>query len=197
MIAPAKGCEHFAQKGGTNPSRRFGAGRAKTLVRADGAGARDTERRIKETNESAERVAGARAFSCFTQRRISIQLARAIISGTTPTSKSFPIQGRARAARRAALPKAPLAKIQPECSPIDNQSERVCRRASARMQPITKSVRNPAASRSGSPNCPKECAIETKPDDQRDGVVRRGQVGRFQKMNDREKSRGDQEGAQP
>jgi len=86
--------------------------------------------------------------------------------GTIPTSKSFPIQGRATAARRAARLKVPLAKIQPECSPIDNQSERVCSRASARMHPIAKRVRKPAASRSGFPNCQKEFAMETKPESQ-------------------------------
>ena len=50
------------------------------------------------------------------------------------------------------LPGVPLAKIQPACNPIGSQSEEVWRRASARMQPITKRVRKPATSSIGSPN---------------------------------------------
>src|ERR1700732_935025 len=59
---------------------------------------------------------------------------------------------------------APLAKIQPACSPIGSQSERVRMRASARIQPIRNKVAKPSATDMGSENWAKTCAIELKPE---------------------------------
>src|SRR5205814_3178167 len=90
----------------------------------------------------------------------------ATASGTIPTRRFFPSQGSVINSRRAILLNAPLVKIQPACKPMGSQSERVCNRASARIQPIRNKVVNPAATRSGSVNWTNACRIELNPDNQ-------------------------------
>src|SRR6266550_4680441 len=82
----------------------------------------------------------------------STDVKHATASGTIPTRRFFPSHGSVTNSRRAILLKTPLLKIQPACKPIGSQSERVCNRASARIQPIRNKVVNPAATRTGSVN---------------------------------------------
>src|SRR6266550_3997161 len=96
------------------------------------------------------------ARSYFNQVRINTHVKQATPSGTIPTSRSFPSQGRAINSRCAILLNAPLAKIQPACRPIANQSERVRTRASARIQPMRNNVVKPAATNIGLANCENE-----------------------------------------
>src|SRR5207249_3867891 len=81
----------------------------------------------------------------FNQPRIISHVKHATASGTIPTRRFLPSHGSVTNSRRAILLKTPLLKIQPACKPIGSQSERVCNRASARIQPIRNKVLNPAA----------------------------------------------------
>src|SRR5690242_3979355 len=85
-------------------------------------------------------------------------------SGIIPTRRFFPSQGKITGSWRVVLLNRPAVKIEPAWRPIASQRERVCRRASARIQPIKKRVVKPAATRIGSANCTKAWAIELKPE---------------------------------
>src|SRR5439155_23602588 len=97
-----------------------------------------------------------RASTYLNQPRISINVKQATPNGTIPISKFLPSHGRAKISRWAILLNPPLLKIQPACSPIDNQSERVTTRASARIQPIRNKVAKLAATIVGLENCENE-----------------------------------------
>src|SRR5476651_1742901 len=95
-------------------------------------------------------VLGARTY--FNQPRTISQVKQPTVSGTIPTSKFLPNQGSLTISASAIRLNEPLVKIQPACKPIGNQSERVRIRASARIQPIKKSVVTLAVTRIGSAN---------------------------------------------
>src|SRR4029453_8423064 len=104
------------------------------------------------------------ARSYFIQIRIITHVNPATPKGTIPTSRFFPNQGSARISWRATRLNAPLEKIHPACSPIDNHNERVSRRASARIQPIRNSVANAKSSIVTSLNCPNAWTTDLKPE---------------------------------
>src|SRR5438105_285977 len=81
------------------------------------------------------------------QPRITSHVKHATPSGTIPTSRFFPSQGSTIKSCLAILLNPPLAKIQPACRPMGSQSDRVFKRASAKIQPIKNKVVNPAATR--------------------------------------------------
>src|SRR6266536_5223561 len=104
------------------------------------------------------------ARSYFNQIRINTHVRQATPSGTIPTSRFFPSQGRTSISWRATRLNAPLPNIQPACSPIGSHNERVSTRASARIQPIRNSVANAEISIVISPNCSNEWTMEFKPE---------------------------------
>src|SRR6266550_7816492 len=104
------------------------------------------------------------ARSYFNQVRINTHVRQATPSGTIPTSRFFPSQGRASISWRATRLKVPLPKIQPACRPIGNHNERVSMRASARIQPIRNSVANAPSTIIGSPNPAKASPMDWKPE---------------------------------
>src|SRR6266487_3635860 len=104
------------------------------------------------------------ARSYFNQIRINTHVKQATPSGTIPTSRFFPNQGRISISCRATRLKVPLPNIQPARSPIGNHNERVSTRASARIQPMRNSVANAEISIVASPNCSNEWAMEFKPE---------------------------------
>src|SRR4029453_3453215 len=104
------------------------------------------------------------ARSYFNHIRINTHVKQATLSGTTPTSRFFPSQGRTSISWRATRLNVPLPSIQPACSPIGNHNERVSTRASTRNQTIRNSVANAATSIVASPNCSNEWAMEFKPE---------------------------------
>src|SRR4029453_5009560 len=104
------------------------------------------------------------ARSYFNQIRINSHVRQATPSGTIPTSRFFPNQGRTSISWRATRLNPQLPKIQPACRPIGNHNERVSMRASARIQPIRNSVANAEINIVASPNCSNEWAMEFKPE---------------------------------
>src|ERR1041384_4202520 len=116
----------------------------------------------KEAIRPLPRVQTDEVRSYFSQVRIIIHVTAATPSGTIPTSRFFPIQGRATICRCINKLKVPLPKINPACNPIGSHNELVCTRASARMQPKRNNVAKADANIIGSSTFPKECAIEFK-----------------------------------
>src|SRR5438876_112567 len=104
------------------------------------------------------------ARSYLSQARIIIHVIAATPSGTIPTSKFFPTQGRATICRCVSQLKVPLPKINPACKPIDSHNEWVSTRATARMQPKRNNVAKADVTVIRSPTPANELAIEFKPE---------------------------------
>src|SRR5438270_8903722 len=118
----------------------------------------------KEAKRPPPMVQTCEARSYFSQVRIIIHVIVATPSGTIPTRRFFPSQGKATICRCVSQLKAPLPKINPACKPIGSHNEWVCTRATARMQPKRNNVAKADASIIGSPTRPNEWAIEFKPE---------------------------------
>src|SRR5438874_12134163 len=118
----------------------------------------------KEAKRPLPMVQTDEARSYFSQVRTIIHVIAATPSGTIPTSRFFPTQGRATICRCVSQLKAPLPKINPVCKPIDSHNEWVSTRATARMQPKRNNVAKADVTVIRSPTPANELAMEFKPE---------------------------------